>query len=73
MLLLLLLQDIKAAPATAGSGNASSSNSSWGASISSMLEDFADPSALALCGVVLGACASALLVLGAKAWLNSRQ
>lgn len=63
--------EIKAAPATAAT--ATSSNSSWGASISSMLEDFADPSALALCGVVLGACASALLVLGTKAWLNSRQ
>jgi hypothetical protein len=65
-------QEIKAAPATAATAT-SSSSSSWGASISSMLEDFADPSALALCGVVLGACASALLVLGTKAWLNSRQ
>jgi hypothetical protein len=38
-----------------------------------MLEEFAEPSTLALCGVVLGACASALLVLGASAWLKSRQ
>jgi hypothetical protein len=38
-----------------------------------MLEEFAEPSTLALCGVVLGACAGALLVLGASAWLKSRQ
>lgn len=78
VLLRNVLQEIKAVPTAApkavGSVNTSgSSSSSWGASISSMLEEFADPSTLAFCGVVLGACASALLVLGASAYLKSRQ
>lgn len=63
------LQDIKAAP----SQPPASSSAGWGSSISGVLEDFADPSTLAFCGVVLGACATALLVLGANAWLKGRQ
>jgi hypothetical protein len=79
-LLCFSLQEIKAAPLQgakesvgSSSGDGSSNKGSWGSSISSLLEDFADPSTLAFCGVVLGACATTLLVLGANAWLKSRK
>jgi hypothetical protein len=58
---------------SSSSSSVRTASSSWGGSITSMLEEFVEPSTLALCGVVLGACASALLVLGANAWLKSRQ
>jgi hypothetical protein len=71
------LQEITAAANHAakakGSSTAASSSGGWGSSISSMLDDLVDPSTLAVCGVLLGACASALLVLGAGAYIRSRQ
>lgn len=74
----MVLQEITAALSDAGkakgsSSTAASSSGGWGISISSMLEDFVDPSTLAVCGVLLGACASALLLLGAGAYIKSRQ
>lgn len=71
------LQEITAALSDAakakGSSSAASSSGGWGSSISSMLEDFVDPSTLAICGVGLGACGGALLVFGAGAYIRSRQ